>query len=360
MGSPDDIRADEAPSKAVPGHTHSKTAEAEFLLTDLLRDVSRSFYITLRLLPRSIRDQIGLAYLLARATDTIADTGAISVEQRLETLQQLRSRILENDSRPLDLPELRAQQSSAAERLLLERIDEALNLLRRTDPVDRQSIQQVLEIITSGQELDLRRFGYASERNIVALKTDAELDDYTYRVAGCVGEFWTRICFRHLAPPAQLSLEEMITKGVRFGQGLQLVNILRDIPADLRIGRCYLPAEELALIGLRPVDLLEPANQQKLKPLYDKLLARADANLATAWSYVLELPRSWVRMRVACALPVLIGVKTLNKLRGANVLNPDNRIKVSRQDMKKIMRASILFYPVNSVWKNLPARIIRT
>ena len=338
----------------------SSPADAQLLLTDLLRDVSRSFYLTLRILPGAIRKQIGLAYLLARATDTIADTGAISVEQRLETLEQLRSRILGEDSQPLPLPELRAQQSSPAERILLERIDEALSLLRETEKADRQSIQRVLETITSGQELDLRRFKEASAGHIVPLQTEAELDDYTYRVAGCVGEFWTRICFRHLKAPAGLSEEGLIKKGVRFGKGLQLVNILRDLPADLRLGRCYLPEEELSSLGLRPADLLEPANEQRLRPLYQKLLGRADEHLSTAWLYVLDLPRSWVRVRVACALPVLIGVKTLNKLRGANVLNPDIRIKVSRQDVKQIMRASILFYPVNSVWKNLPARIIRT
>jgi farnesyl-diphosphate farnesyltransferase len=340
--------------------SNPSSADAKFLLTDLLRDVSRSFYLTLRLLPGSIRNQIGLAYLLARATDTIADTGAIPVERRLETLQQLRSRILGDDSRPLSLSEVRAQQSSPAERVLLERIEEALILLRATEPTDRQSIQRVLETITSGQELDLRRFGDASESRIVALKTDAELDDYTYRVAGCVGEFWTRTCFRHLSALPGLSENELIEKGIRFGQGLQLVNILRDLPADLRLGRCYLPEDELGNLGLRPADLLDPLNEQRLKPLYDKVLARADAHLATAWSYVLDLPRSWVRVRVACALPVLIGVKTLNKLQGANVLNPYSRIKVSRQDVKQIMRASILFYPVNSVWKNLPARVIRT
>lgn len=338
----------------------SSPADAQLLLTDLLRDVSRSFYLTLRILPGAIRKQIGLAYLLARATDTIADTGAIAVQQRLEALEQLRSRILGEDSRPLPMPELRAQQSSPAERVLLERIDEALGLLRGTERADRQSIQRVLETITSGQELDLRRFREASAEHIVALQTDAELDDYTYRVAGCVGEFWTRICFRHLKAPAGLSEEGLIEKGARFGKGLQLVNILRDLPADLRLGRCYLPEAELSMVGLIPADLLEPANEQRLRPLYQKLLGRAEEHLSTAWSYVLDLPRSWVRVRVACALPVLIGVKTLNKLRGANVLNPDIRIKVSRQDVQQIMRASILFYPVNSVWKNLPARVIRT
>ena len=334
-------------------------ADSHFLLEDLLRDVSRSFYLTLRLLPGSVRQQIGLAYLLARATDTIADTGAVPVEQRLETLRQLRARILGQETAPLRLPEIRSQQSSEPERVLLERINDALELLRRTDPADRQLIQRVLETITSGQELDLRRFGNVPPGQIIALDSHTQLDDYTYRVAGCVGEFWTQISLRHLTPKPKISTDELLTKGVRFGQGLQLVNILRDIPSDLRMGRCYLPASGLAEAGLQPADLLDPSNEQKLRPLYDRLISQAAANLDAAWSYVLDLPRSWVRLRVACALPVLIGVKTLNKLRTANVLNPDTRIKVSRQDVKRIMRASILFYPVNSVWKNLPARVGR-
>ena len=69
-------------------------AAKQALLTDLLRSVSRSFYTTLRVLPRPIRSQIGLAYLLARATDTIADTEIVPVQNRLDALDQLRARVL--------------------------------------------------------------------------------------------------------------------------------------------------------------------------------------------------------------------------------------------------------------------------
>jgi len=61
--------------------------QSNALLTGLLKEVSRSFYLTLRVLPVSIRPQIGLAYLLARTTDTIADTQLLPVAQRLEALQ---------------------------------------------------------------------------------------------------------------------------------------------------------------------------------------------------------------------------------------------------------------------------------
>src|SRR3954469_2702394 len=91
------------------------------LLTDLLKAVSRSFYLTLRVLPKAIRRQIGLAYLLARTTDTIADTEIVSVEQRLKMLQALRERILGTSAVRLDFGQLAQQQGSPAERVLLER-----------------------------------------------------------------------------------------------------------------------------------------------------------------------------------------------------------------------------------------------
>ena len=53
------------------------------LLVDLLQATLRSFYLTLRVLPAAVRPQIGLAYLLARTTDTIADTELVPLEQRL-------------------------------------------------------------------------------------------------------------------------------------------------------------------------------------------------------------------------------------------------------------------------------------
>ena len=75
----------------------------EQLLSGLLRDVSRSFYLTLRVLPGPIRKPIGLAYLLARTTDTIADTELVPPAQRLEALRALRERIQGRTAPPLPL-----------------------------------------------------------------------------------------------------------------------------------------------------------------------------------------------------------------------------------------------------------------
>ncbi|HUR59071.1 MAG TPA: phytoene/squalene synthase family protein [Opitutaceae bacterium] len=331
------------------------------LLTELLQAVSRSFYLTLRALPARVRPQIGLAYLLARTTDTIADTELLPVPQRLRALGDLRAAIQGERPAP-SFAEVAAAQPTQpgggtnAERVLLERVGEMITLLTKFDPADQQRIREVLATITSGQELDLQRFGRADATNITALATEAEIDDYTYRVAGCVGEFWTKMCRAHVFPQAPLDDATLLRDGVRFGQGLQWVNILRDLPRDLRQGRCYLPSDRLAQAQLTPHNLRDPQSIEKLRPVYDQWLAVAEAHLAAGWNYTNALPRSAIRVRLACAWPILIGVKTLAKLRRENPLDATHRVKVSRREVRSILFATLLKYPFPRAWEKLFAR----
>ena len=320
---------------------------------DLLKATSRSFYLTLRVLPAAVRPQIGLAYLLARTTDTIADTELVPLEQRLDALKRLRERILGPSTAPLNFGELAQHQGSPAEKLLLEKIEDSLALLQTLSPADQQLVRAVLNTITGGQELDLRRFAGASAEKIIALETAAELDDYTYRVAGCVGEFWTKMCRAHLFPKPRLDDAQLLADGIRFGKGLQLVNILRDLPADLKKGRCYLPAEKLEPAGLIPEVLLSPANEAKFLPLFHEYLDRAESHLAAGWAYTNTLPFGQFRVRLACAWPILIGLKTIERMRAGNVLELQQRVKISRGEVRGILLRSMLAYPLPGVWRKL-------
>ena len=328
-------------------------APASGLLTDLLKQVSRSFYLTMRVLPAAIRPQISVAYLLARTTDTVADTQIVPLTERLQALQALRERILGGSTAPLNFGELARHQSSPAEWSLLQRLEEPLALLEKFSTEDQHRIREVLSVITAGQQLDLNRFADASSERIVSLNTDDELDDYTYRVAGCVGEFWTKMCRAHLFFKAPLDDEFLVANGVRFGKGLQLVNILRDLPRDLRQGRCYLPGDRLWAIGLTPLDLLQPASGRKLRPLYDAYLEQAGEHLAAGWSYTNALPRTHARVRLACAWPLLIGIRTVEKLRANNLLAPEFHVKISRWEVRQIIVRTVLCYPWPRAWTRL-------
>ena len=328
-------------------------------LNDLLRATSRSFYLTLRVLPARVRPQISLAYLLARTTDTIADTELVPLAQRLHALQILRERILGSREQPGNFTGLAQHQGSPAEKLLLEKVEDSLALLKTLSPADLKLVRDVLVTITSGQELDLRRFGSLGAKasrpagqRIIALETAADLDDYIYRVAGCVGEFWTKICRAHLFPNAKLDEQRFLTDGIRFGKGLQLVNILRDLPADLKNGRCYLPAQKLDEARLFPEILLSPAAAPNFLPLFHEYLDKAEAHLAAGWRYTNTLPFGQVRVRLACAWPVLLGIRTIEKLRAANIFELQQRVKVSRGEVRGILLRSLLACPLPFLWRN--------
>ena len=301
----------------------------------ILRSVSRSFYLSVRLLPGSLREPIALAYLLARSTDTIADTTSIERELRLRELASLRAQIQGNRQLPHSLGDFVSQQTDPAERTLLESIPACLSWLESTPQEDRADIRHVLQRINEGQTLDVERF---SDRNkIASLETEADLLRYTYLVAGSVGEFWTSVCFRHLPTFSKRPRQEMMMLGLEYGRALQLINILRDAGSDLRTGRCYLPEKSLQAVGVAPAELrLEPT---RALSVFNTWRERAAQKLVSGIEYACAIRP--FRLRLATALPALIGARTLALLRDAGAEVFDQKVKVSRGEVRGIiLRAS--------------------
>jgi len=192
-----------------------------------------------------------------------------------------------------------------------------------------------LKIIVGGQIFDLQRFPGETEKELVALSSDEELDRYTYMVAGCVGEFWTKMCVAHVGALHAWNTPDMCALGVRFGKGLQLVNVLRDIPKDLRIGRCYLPVD-------KPRALLDAKSFESVRAIYNQWLDTAVEHLDAGWRYTLAIPRSERRLRLACVWPIWIGLMTIARLRVENPLDPARRVKISRGEVYGVMARSFL------------------
>ncbi len=316
---------------------------------DLLRQVSRSFYLSLRILPRALREPIGLAYLLARAADTVADTRLVPRAERLGHLEALRGAYA---GAPADVETLArscaVHQPHVGERRLLERIDEALVRLQALSDGDRAAVRSVLATLTSGMIFDLARFPGEDAAHLTALDTLEELDHYTFLVAGCVGPFWTALHIAHRPRLAAWDLERMSAQGIRFGKALQMTNVLRDAPGDLRGGRCYLPARALEPLGLRPTDLLDPRLTSRARPLIRSLVAHTLEHYDVAWRYTLAIPRAEWRMRLACAWPLLIGLATLALLtRHPDPFAATTPIKIPRAAVRTMLARSVV-----AVWSN--------
>jgi farnesyl-diphosphate farnesyltransferase len=304
------------------------------LQTTILRSVSRSFYLSIRFLPAQLRGPIALAYLLARTTDTVADTTRIPGTVRMETLKMLADGTQGKASRELVINQVASLvplQQNAAERTLLDSLPDCLEWLEQTGRADRDDIRAVLEKITHGQMLDLHRFDNPAK--VRALQTAADLDEYTYLVAGCVGEFWTRLCFRHLREFASLIQDEMLALGRRYGMGLQLINVLRDAGADLRAGRCYFPEDELGAVSLTAVQILSEFD--RFQPIYQRWMEKAQDGLVCGMQYSCAIRNR--RVRAATVLPALIGARTLALLRKAGASALHQTIKVLRREVRAMI-----------------------
>ena len=317
---------------------------SENRIDTLLEGTSRSFYLSLKVLPKNIRRHIGLTYLLARLADTIADSKVGENKILLQSLKEYNARIQDSNKELPDFTKLASIQENKSESELLSDAIIPVNYLEKTDKFtdsDRQKIRRCLDIIIGGQSLDLERFTDASGNQIISLDNEEELDDYTYRVAGSVGELWTHMSLDHLFEMDSEMQEILFIKALNFGKSLQLINILRDLPEDLLMGRCYLPKETLEKYDLTAEDLKDSKNMEAFKPLFDIYLDRAISYLNNAIEYIEMLPKNQYRLRLSCMLPVLIGQRTLILLRKENILDSKNRIKVMRPEIRRIMWQSI-------------------
>jgi farnesyl-diphosphate farnesyltransferase len=102
-----------------------------------------------------------------------------------------------------------------------------------------------------------------------------------------VGEFWTRLCFKHVPDYSTKPLEEMLPPARRFGQALQFVNILRDRRSDADAGRIYIPDERFYVEMQHVTELLQSAAE---------------------YTAAIQ-PRA---LRAACALPLDLAKQTLS------------------------------------------------
>ena len=315
-------------------------------LPDLLQKVSRSFGLSIRLLPAALREPVGAAYLLARISDTVADCAKAPVAQRLALLDQLARGWQETAAGPADLAralaDLAAQLDDPHERALMAQAPACLQALAQQSPQDQRLIREVLAAITEGQRWDLTALDATGQ----GVHSEQEVERYTWWVAGSVGEFWTRLCEAHLSHWHRAHSADMLQWAAHYGQGLQRLNILRDAGRDLRAGRCYFPTESLAPLGLDATTLCAAARAEdletlsRLAPLLQAWQHQTESDLHDGLRYSLALRGH--RLRLASALPGLIGVRTLALLRQAGVQALVHHQKLPRRALHRLLWALVL------------------
>jgi farnesyl-diphosphate farnesyltransferase len=324
------------PPSALPPHDAHLTLRAErTLLRRILKKVSRSFYLSLIVLPEAVRQQVSLAYLFCRIADTIADTRILPQYSRLQALGILREQFLSATASFASLKRLQAMllpyQVEEGERQLFHHLTDCFRVFTQLSNTDQRLVRELVLTLTQGMEMDLRCFPGETATTVHALPDLRSLDLYTYYVAGVVGEFWTKMHAAHVSNWRHCIPQAMQALGVRFGQGLQMTNILKDLGKDLHNGRCYLPQEQLEQLQLRVTELCQPAALGSIRPLLIQLIWYTLDHLDCACDYILGLPNRLWRMRLSCMWPLLFAIQTLNVVcRSEELLQPDARVKISR------------------------------
>ena len=289
------------------------------LTGELLKAVSRSFYLTIYWLPAEMRPGVALGYLLARATDSVADTSTSESSLREFVLHGMDRSIegtasSEETQKLLSLlsGEMADAQPSESERTLLRSFGDCLEALGAFPAEQQACVRKVLHTIIEGQLWDITYF-----RNRSRVESDEDTVLYTYRVAGCVGEFWTELGYATMGECfcAPSMREDMTQAGIRYGRGLQLINILRDEQEDAARGRFYLCSER------------------------GKWLNRAEYYMNDGLDYCRRLRSK--RLRFASMLPALIGKKTIALLRRARP--EDGLVKIPRRAVYASMLKALWF-----------------
>ncbi len=255
-----------------------------------LQEVSRSFYLSLNILPSELREPLSIAYLWARKLDTIADTSSLPLAQRKEMFL-------------LELLRLRQSLALGSGAAITDALvdDTTLDLRTRIlvqvtgklpSPV-RQVLESLFGELPKAMLFDLDYF--ATQNSIQSIE---QCKQYTDWAAGCVGVAWTELCQLLIKDCAQAwDFEAQKMRGRALGQFLQWVNILRDQHADKNLNRRYLP--------LVAADNLSILWSEHIEPLAHEGLA-----------YIKNIPASQPSLTVSAALPLLLGLKTLEGLKG--------------------------------------------
>jgi len=295
-----------------------RDADRAFVRAALPR-VSRTFAINIRLLSGELGDAVRVGYLLCRAADALEDSwpGGVAQAPFDALIEAVRGDAAAADrvaAAAAPLAHGRADLELVAEFPRVWRVHMAL------PPDARAAIAEGVTTLASG----MREFGTrAAQRPGAAyLETERELHEYCFVVAGCVGIMLTRLFEREAHDASAERRARRLALAPAVGEALQLTNILLDWPADVRRGRCYLPAAWLAEHGLSPADLVRAADagaDATPKPGVREIVARierlARAALAQVPSYVALIPRRHWRYRLFCLWPALWASDSLDHAR---------------------------------------------
>jgi farnesyl-diphosphate farnesyltransferase len=262
-------------------------------LEELLEKTSRTFALSIPVLPEPTRSQVVIAYLLFRIADTFEDAAHWPAERRIEALTEFRELLSDySRARGERLAQKWTRMDPAQHAGYRELIAQAPFVLECFFALDPQAVSSVRGHVIRSAE-GMARFVSRSRDGVLRLDDLDDLHRYCYAVAGIVGEMLTEL-FLLKRPALEPIASDLRQQAPTFGEALQLVNILKDASVDVAEGRSFLPRR---------------VPREKVFAL-----ARKDLQIAAAYTRSLQeagAPRGIVEF---CALPAELAWATLEKV----------------------------------------------
>ncbi len=306
--------------------------------TAILRGVSRTFALNIPQLPDALRDVVGNVYALCRIADTIEDEPALSPAQKRAFSERFIAVATgRGDAAAFarELGPLLSSSSTGHERDLVANTARIVRITGRLGAPQRRAVERCVRIMSRGMA------EFQQHASTAGLRDVPHLNRYCYCVAGVVGETLTEL-FCDYSAEIGGRREELLPLSVSFGQGLQMVNILKDVWEDRRRGACWLPRDVFQAAGFELRALSPGQAGPGFVDGLSQLVALAHRHLAHALRFVLAIPRGETGIRRFCLWPLGMAVLTLQRIHATPAFRSGSDVKISRRSVRAVTAVTSL------------------
>ena len=300
---------------------------------EMVRQVSRTFSLSIEQLPGQLRDAVSVAYLMFRIADGIEDHQTMPADRKVALLNCWAA-LLEGRARAEDLVEgVRDLDAADPEVKVISDAPLILDWLHVLPP----AFQELIVKHVHATSLGMARW----QEHGPFVEDEAELDDYMHEVAGRVGYLVTDLFALH-SPLIRDLRETLMPLSRECGLALQTVNVIRGIRKDFERGWVFIPRSYYRPLGLTQHTLLDPQRELETLAVVSLLADKAERHLDSGLTFITTFPRREHNIRLALMWPFLFAARTLAISR----LNPKvlrDEAKMSRADVGQIVGKTKLF-----------------
>jgi farnesyl-diphosphate farnesyltransferase len=316
-------------------------------IQEYIPKVSRTFALTIKFLPRGLRNSVYTSYLLCRVADTLEDTACLPVSEKSGRLLTLRDILLDaSKGKTIDMDNISAiydsvNPSGSDDHKLLSESTRLFEILDSLPASHKRIIFKWVAEMAEGMA-EYSRLNGEKGNSIATLRDLEDWDRYCYYVAGTVGHMLTELFIKHY------NFAKEISKGLKklsnsFGLGLQKINVIKDVPGDRERGVCYLPGDVLKKYGLDGSLLKDKTRAAQISDFVREMVGLTVPHLDDAMEYSTYIPAHLKGVRMFLIVPVYLAIETLALVKSNPVRAMSGPpVKLNRMNVTGLVGAATL------------------